>query len=598
MFDRKKAKKVAKHKLKKHYVVFVLACLLASLLGSDYASSLTFIKSSDNNLNITSISSGDSTLSDLLFNNDLSSAKKQADEITSENKLEDSKFGPVSIGYRNGVFASIANSLTSGSIFVVIYSMVNSLISNTNIYAKIAIVLAALFMSFFSLFVRNVYRIVYRRIFLEGYNYPEVKAPRFLFLFKVKKWLNATWISFLCELYLYLWNLTIIGGLIKSFSYGQVHFIAAENPGASAKEVITLSRKMMYGHKWEMFVYKLSFLGWSFLDIITLGLSGCAFSNAYKEAFWLEYYVYLRNLAIENKIDGYEILNDKYLYENPSEELLKETYGDYLAIKDLDVEYPEIKGIRGFFANYLGVVFKYDDISNEYIKAQFVDYEKGIYDDIFKNEDYPFRLCPLKEDETNNKDTIVMASRQYSLTTLILSFFIFSLVGWLWEVSLHLLKNGTFVNRGVMHGPWLPVYGSGVLIILLLLYRFRKSVPLEFFSAIILCGIVEYYTSVFLELAHNGMRWWDYSGYFLNINGRICAEGLLVFGLGGCAAVYFLVPLIDNLLRKTKPFILNIICILLIICFVFDLFYSKKYPNTGKGITDYDTAYVLEEDIC
>ena len=94
------------------------------------------------------------------------------------------------------------------------------------------------------------------------------------------------------------------------------------------------------------------------------------------------------------------------------------------------------------------------------------------------------------------------------------------------------------------------------------------------------------------------MRWWDYSGYFLNINGRICAEGLLVFGLGGCAAVYFLVPLIDNLLRKTKPFILNIICILLIICFVFDLFYSKKYPNTGKGITDYDTAYVLEEDIC
>ncbi len=597
MFDRKKAKKDAKTKLKKHYVIFILACLLASLLGSNYSSSLTLIKSSDNNLNIISINKEGSVLNDLITGN-LDSATRSADEIKNKNKENDLKLGPISIGFRNGVFAGIANSLTSGSIFVVIYSMVYGLILKNSLFAKITIVLAALFMSFIAIFIRNVYRIIYRRIFLEGYIYPEVKAPRFLFLFKVKKWLNASLVAFMSELYLYLWNLTIIGGFIKTYSYGQVHYIAAENPSASHKEVITLSRRMMDGHKWEMFKYKLSFIGWSLLDIFTLGISGSVFSNAYKEAFWLEYYVYLRDLAISNKIDGYEILNDKYLYEYASSDLLNEEYKDYLLIKDLKVEYPEIKGFRGFLAKYLGFVYKYDEVFNEYTKAEFLEYEKDVYDDIFKNEDYPFRLSPLKENDKDN-DTIIMASRQYSLTSLIMSFFIFSFIGWLWEVSLHLLKNGEFVNRGVMHGPWLPIYGFGVIIILLLLYRFRKSIPLEFFSAVILCGIVEYYTSFFLELTHNGMRWWDYSGYFLNINGRICAEGLLIFGLGGCAAVYFLAPLIDNKIRKIKPIILNIICVLLVLCFVGDLIYSKYKPNTGKGITD-ESAYVetFWDDIC
>ena len=59
--------------------------------------------------------------------------------------------------------------------------------------------------------------------------------------------------------------------------------------------------------------------------------------------------------------------------------------------------------------------------------------------------------------------------KNYSLTSYILLFFTFSIIGWMWEVILHLVNNGVFVNRGTMHGPWLPIYGWGGLIILILL---------------------------------------------------------------------------------------------------------------------------------
>ena len=138
-----------------------------------------------------------------------------------------------------------------------------------------------------------------------------------------------------------------------------------------------------------------------------------------------------------------------------------------------------------------------------------------------------------------------------------------------------------------MHGPWLPIYGTGGVLILIILNKFRKKPVVEFLTTITLCGIIEYFTSYFLEIAHNGQKWWDYSGYFLNLNGRICAEGLLVFGLGGLAIVYIVAPYLDNYINKINKKITIPICIILVAIFSADHFYSKEHPNTGKGITDY-----------
>lgn len=149
-----------------------------------------------------------------------------------------------------------------------------------------------------------------------------------------------------------------------------------------------------------------------------------------------------------------------------------------------------------------------------------------------------------------------------------------------------------FVNRGVLHGPWLPIYGTGGVLILIILNKLREKPILEFFATVILCGFVEYFTAYYLEITHGGQKWWDYSGYFLNLHGRICAEGLLVFGIGGMAIVYAAAPLLDNYLRRIKYRYAVPLCIILLIAFSSDQIYSKKHPNMGKGITDYTGASI------
>ena len=114
------------------------------------------------------------------------------------------------------------------------------------------------------------------------------------------------------------------------------------------------------------------------------------------------------------------------------------------------------------------------------------------------------------------------------------------------------------------------------------------------FFCVILCGVVEYFTGLVLELTHDGQRWWDYTGFFLNLHGRICAEGLLAFGIGGMIIVYFVAPFLDNYFRKIKLQIIIPVCVALMVIFISDQLYTRKHPNTGEGITCMKEAGRLE----
>ena len=186
--------------------------------------------------------------------------------------------------------------------------------------------------------------------------------------------------------------------------------------------------------------------------------------------------------------------------------------------------------------------------------------------------------------KTNRKWLKIDYKRDYSISTLILLFFTFAMVGWIWEVSLNLFMTGTFVNKGTLFGPWLPIYGFGGVILILLLYGLREKPALVFLAAIVICGVIEYVASVYLELIYH-MKWWDYSGFFLNINGRVCLEGLILFGLGGCAGIYVLAPLVDNLYKKIPHTLKIVICVILIFFFTCDFIHSSINPNSGEGIT-------------
>ena len=108
------------------------------------------------------------------------------------------------------------------------------------------------------------------------------------------------------------------------------------------------------------------------------------------------------------------------------------------------------------------------------------------------------------------------------------------------------------------------------------------------FASVILCGIVEYFSSLFMELAFN-TRWWDYTGYFFNINGRVCLEGLLFFGFGCTASIYIVTPLLLDLFHKLDKNYVKFLTIILSILFLTDfVFYLTIGPNKGNGITSYD----------
>ncbi len=175
--------------------------------------------------------------------------------------------------------------------------------------------------------------------------------------------------------------------------------------------------------------------------------------------------------------------------------------------------------------------------------------------------------------------------RDYSGITFVMFFFTFSFVGWFWEVILFMVNEGHYINRGMMHGPWLPIYGVGGYVILKLLKPFRENPQKMFLSTVIVCGTLEYTTGWALEKFFD-KKWWDYSGYFLNLHGRICLEGLLVFGLAGVSFTYIFAPVLDSLYSKINPKFKKILCIVLSIIFLLDMGYSFVSPNAGDGVTD------------
>ena len=175
--------------------------------------------------------------------------------------------------------------------------------------------------------------------------------------------------------------------------------------------------------------------------------------------------------------------------------------------------------------------------------------------------------------------------KKYDLNTYILFFFSFSFIGYCWEVILNLMQNGNFVNRGTLYGPWIQIYGFGGVLILVLLKRFRKHPFQTFILSVILCGIIEYFTGWYLETFKH-LKYWDYSGYFLNIKGRVCFEGLIVFGMAGCIVTYFIAPILNNLFNRLRTHTINIIIFILIILFSIDMFYSSFIKShEGEGIT-------------
>lgn len=132
--------------------------------------------------------------------------------------------------------------------------------------------------------------------FYNGYQTDVLKTMIDIFKTKFMRY----WVlSLLVALYTFLWGLLfIIPGIIKSYAYSMTPFIAAENPELGSDECIERSMKMMYGHKWELFVLDITFIGWWLLCLITFGIAAL-FVHPYNTLAHIEFYKELK--AEENK---------------------------------------------------------------------------------------------------------------------------------------------------------------------------------------------------------------------------------------------------------------------------------------------------------
>lgn len=165
----------------------------------------------------------------------------------------------------------------------------------------------------------------------------------------------------------------------------------------------------------------------------------------------------------------------------------------------------------------------------------------------------------------------------------VILFFLISLVGWLWEVAIYLVTEHAWINRGVYLGPYLPIYGAGGLLLWFLLQRLHKKKFLTFLLSAAVCSVVEYGTSVFLEWKW-GMRWWDYSEFAMNLNGRICLLGAICFGLGGMLLNCYLMPAYMRIYHKILPGWRRALCCILLLVFILDATYCAVSPNKGHGV--------------
>lgn len=539
MWERRELKARGKRSFMRNFWAAVAVCFILAFTGAEFGDSVSFIRDFDASRaqtevevihEQTTVSNWDTILKWLDIDPMDGTHPMWATATQSVKPFFDTLTGPAS-----ALFAFLDRSGSSGwgGVTLAVLGMAGGV--------------------WFSIFVVSVLVVGARRFFLEARVEDHISIAALFTPFHKGNWLNTARAMLLQSVYLILWMFTMVGGFIKMYAYRMVPYILAENPQAGAREAIRLSRQMMHGNKWRCFVIDLTFmiqwtllptLGASVLGLIlglstghpTLsgsiaGLLTCLlflfFINGYKAATYAELYVALRAEQLEKQAPLASLFSVPEFGRKP-------------------VSGPKEKLAADGVTLYTGpVVFH--------------------------------RARHHKFDYT----------RKYTLKTLILLFFAFAFAGWVWEVALHIVTQGMFINRGTMFGPWLPIYGAGGALVLLLLKRLFKSPVATFLVSMVLCSVIEYFTSWYLE-ATKGVRWWDYSGYFMNLNGRICLEGAVVFGLGCCAVVYFAGPLLGGLIDRLSSPVQLVLCAVLVALFTTDAVYSHFHPNAGKGITDYN----------
>ena len=178
-----------------------------------------------------------------------------------------------------------------------------------------------------------------------------------------------------------------------------------------------------------------------------------------------------------------------------------------------------------------------------------------------------------------------------------LLFLAYSVTGWCLEVIGKLIEKKKFINRGFLIGPYCPIYGTGAILITFLLKKYVPDPFALFVMAILVCGTLEYLTSYFMEKIYHA-RWWDYSQRKFNINGRVCLNTIIPFGLLGMFIMYVSNPFLIGKIEALPELALNILFWVLLIVFLIDNIVSTNIiSNVGKTAKEFGKSLDNTEEI-
>ena len=188
----------------------------------------------------------------------------------------------------------------------------------------------------------------------------------------------------------------------------------------------------------------------------------------------------------------------------------------------------------------------------------------------------------------------------YELCYSMILFFLYSVFGYVLEViSVSTKEKKLELSRGYLIGPYIPVFGFGALIITIFLSGYENNIITLFILGMVYCCSLEYFTSYIMEKIFH-LRWWDYAYRKYNLNGRICLETGVGFGVGAICIVKvfnpFLFNILDNLERNTI-YTLGLIFFIIIMCdFLLSTFTIIRLKiDTSKYINKDATLKVKRE---
>ena len=175
--------------------------------------------------------------------------------------------------------------------------------------------------------------------------------------------------------------------------------------------------------------------------------------------------------------------------------------------------------------------------------------------------------------------------------------FIFSILGWLMEVTLKYIQYHRFIDRGFLIGPYCPIYGFGVVAVTILvggLIGWKGTILETFMAGFVICGFLDYMTSFYMEKMFHA-RWWDYSTKPMNLNGRIWIGNLILFGIASVVIVRFIAPHYFAFIDKIDPSILTILAWTILVMMSADYVLSHVLMNIVKKEIDNTSGDNTEE---